>query len=314
MSSILLVIGLAGLWGGTLLTVRGAVRLSKRYGISEGFIGLAILSLGTDLPELVVALSGSVQQLRGVDASGVIVGSAIGSTIAQGSVVLGIAGLVGYLPVAPRMVRRDGAVLILAIVLAGAVIMDGTVGRVEGLVMVIAYGMYFVSLINGERRRDRVAEVLPSGGAPAPVEIIVGLVILTIGAHLAVTGVLEIAAALGITQTLIGVILVGAGTSLPELALSLRAASEGRARLSVGNVLGSNIFDMLVPVGVAAAIHDLLVQPGTILFDFPALIIISVLLLVFLTRRRGLQRTEAVVLVGAYVIYAALRVGAAVVV
>jgi len=311
MATILLLLGIAGLWGGTLMTVRGAIRLSERYGISEGFIGLGILALGTDLPELVVALSGSVQQLRGADASGVIVGSAIGSAIAQGSVVLGVAGLMGYLPVAPRMVRRDGTVLILAIALAAAVIIDGTVTRVEGLVMVLAYGMYFVALINGERRRDRVESVSSSGGTPASVEIVLGLVILTIGAHLAVTGVMDLASTLGITQTLLGVIIVGAGTSLPELALSLRAASEGRPTLSVANIIGSNIFDMLVPVGVASVIHELLVEPGTITFDLPALVIVSVILIFFLFRRRGLQRSEAMVLIGLYVAYAGLRLGVA---
>ena len=99
-------LGLLGLWGGTLLTVRGAVELSERHGLSQGFVGLTVLAIGTDLPELLVSISGSVQQLQGIEASGVIVGNATGSAMAQGTLALGVAGLVGYLGVAPRMVAE----------------------------------------------------------------------------------------------------------------------------------------------------------------------------------------------------------------
>ena len=143
---------------------------------------------------------------------------------------------------------------------------------------------------------------------PAPVEILIGLAVVTFAAHLAVGGGLELAAALGVTQTLLGVILIGAGTSLPELALSLRAAAEKRASMSVGNVIGSNIFDLLVPMGTAAAIHPLVVERGTLLFDLPCLAILTAALLYLLTHKRGLQRWEAMLLIGIYVSYAGLRI------
>jgi cation:H+ antiporter len=187
-------------------------------------------------------------------------------------------------------------------------VFDGTVDRVEGVVLVLAYAMYFVSLVYAERKHSSPSHEMDAGRWPAPVEIGVGLVVVTFGAHLAVTGGVELAAMLGITQTLLGVILIAAGTSLPELALSVRAASQRRASMSVGNVVGSNIFDLLVPVGVASAIHPLSVQRGTILFDLPALALFSVVLLVFLLRRKGLQRHEAMALIGLYVLYTGIRV------
>lgn len=315
MSFVLLVFGVLGLWVGTQFAVGGAVRLSERFGLSEGFVGLAILALGTDLPELVVAVEGSFQQLRGVDASGVIVGSTLGSVIAQGSLVIGIAGLVTYLPVAPTMVRRDGAVLILAVAAVVVVVWDRSVSQVEGTILILAWGIYIANLFLGEQRRHPLdvdeldsIEALKSRMPPVA-EIALGLAILTAGAHVVVTGAVSLADALGVTQTMLGVVVIGAGTSLPELALSLRAAMEKRASMSVGNVIGSNIFDLLVPIGAAAIIHPLRVEEGTVLFDLPALAIVSLVLLFFLHRRRGVQRHEALTLVALYGGYAVFRVG-----
>ncbi len=309
---ILLLIGLAGLWGGTLLTVRGAVQLSERHGLSKGFIGLTILAIGTDLPELVVSIDGSVQQLQGIDASGVIVGNATGSAFVQGTLVLGAAGLFGYLRAAPSMVRRDGLALFLMIGLTALVCLDGRVGRVEGGVMLIAYLMYFLVLVQAERHNGREAEASKGkGGIPPALALSVGLVTVLLGAHVAVTEAIGIAEAWGITQTLVGVLIIGAGTSLPELALSVGAAKSGHTSLSVGNVIGSNIFDLLIPMGVAATISPLHVAPLTVRFDLPAIALASGALVVFLLNRRGIQRREAIALVALYVGYTALRIAMA---
>jgi cation:H+ antiporter len=305
---ILLVLGLAGLWGGTLLTVRGAVDLSERRGLSQGFIGLTVLAIGTDLPELLVSVSGSVQQLQGIDASGVIVGNATGSAMAQGTLVLGVAGLVGYLSVAPRMVRRDGLTLLLAIAITAALALDGRVGRFEGAALLTAYLIYLVALVQEENHATE-APVRHGKARMSPLFAIgVGLVTVMLSAHVVVTEAVALADSFGISQTVLGVLIIGAGTSLPELALAVGAAKQGHASLSVGNVIGSNIFDLLVPVGLAAAIHPVSVAPATIWFDLPALVLATLALLVFLTRRRGIQRPEATALVVLYCGYALLRV------
>ncbi len=305
---VLLLLGLLGLWGGTLLTVNGAVELSERHGLSQGFIGLTILAIGTDLPELLVSLSGSVQQLRGVDASGVIVGNAVGSAIAQGTLVLGVAGMIGYLSVAPRMVKRDGLTLLLAIVLMGALAFDGRVGRVEGVALVAAYLIYLAALVQAESRGAGEGRAARKGRMSPPLLILVGLLTVTLSAHIVVTEAVQLADVWGISQTVLGALIVGAGTSLPELALSVGAARRGHASLSVGNVIGSNIFDLLMPVGVGAAIVPLSVAPATLWIDLPAVALATVALLVFLTRRRGLQKREALALLLLYAGYATLRV------
>lgn len=304
---ILLLLGLLGLWGGTLLTVNGAVALSEKHGLSQGFVGLTILAMGTDLPELLVSVSGSIQKLRGVDASGVIVGNAVGSAMAQGTLVLGVAGLVGYLSVAPKMVRRDGATLLLAIGLLAALGIDGRIGHFEGAALLIAYLIYVVALVQAEHHSESRARG-PRGRVSPVLLVAVGLVTVMLSSHVVVTEGIALAEAWGITQTVLGVLIIGAGTSLPELALSVGAARKGHASLSVGNVIGSNIFDLLVPLGLAGVISPLSVAPSTIWFDLPAVALATVALLVFLLRRRGLQKREALALVVLYVGFAVLRV------
>jgi cation:H+ antiporter len=305
---ILLLLGLLGLWGGTLLTVNGAVALSERHGLSQGFVGLTILAMGTDLPELLVSVSGSVQQLQGVDASGVIVGNATGSAMAQGTLVLGVAGLVGYLSVAPKMVRRDGITLLLAIGLVAALGIDGRIGHFEGAALLIAYLIYVAALVQAEHHSTE-EPARGRAGRMSPVFLVgVGLVTVMLSAHIVVTEGVELAAQWGITQTVLGALIIGAGTSLPELALSVGAAKQGHASLSVGNIIGSNIFDLLVPVGLAGAISPVSVAPSTIWFDLPAIALGTVALLIFLLRKRGLQKQEALALLVLYVGYALLRI------
>ncbi|HUP52240.1 MAG TPA: calcium/sodium antiporter [Longimicrobiales bacterium] len=308
LETILFLFGLAGLWGGTLLTVRGAVDVSERHGLSQGFIGLTILAIGTDLPELLVSVSGSLQQLRGIESSGVIVGNAIGSAMAQGTLVLGVAGLFGTMGIAPRMIRRDGLTLLLAIALTTILCWDGDVGRLQGAALLIAYLIYFVSLVQAEHGHGEARTHRDARGPSPMFALFVGLVTVILAAHVVVTEAVELADSWGISQTLVGVLLIALGTSLPELALSIGAMRQGHTSLSVGNVIGSNIFDLLVPVGLAAVIHPLVVDDTTTAFDLPAVALATAALLVFMTRRRGLQRGEAIALIGLYVAYAALRV------
>ncbi len=304
---ILLLLGLLGLWGGTLLTVRGAVLFSERHGLSQGFVGLTVLAIGTDLPELFISVSASLQQLRGIEASGIIVGNAIGSTMAQATLVVGVAGLFGYLSMAPRMVRRDGTTLLLAIAMALLLGLDGMISRGEGMVMLLAYALYLVALSQGERGRKR-NNVSAPGMVPTPILILVGLSTVTLAGHVVVTEGVALAETLGMSQTILGLFILGFGTSIPELALSVGAARDGHGSLAVGNAIGSCVFDLLVPIGLGAALHPLLIGRNTLILDLPALAIGSAALLYFLFRKRGVQRWEAWTLISLYGVYAIVRV------
>jgi cation:H+ antiporter len=256
-----------------------------------------------------VAVNSGLQQIGGVEASGMIVGAALGSAIVQGSLVLGIAGLTSYLPAGPRMVRRYGTTLLACVALCAVLMWDGVVSRIEGLVLVLVYVAFFTVLVRVERSEEDVGELPVPSRLTATQATVAGLAVVTVSAHMVVAGGVALAEALGMSQTLLAVVFVGAGTSLPELALSVRAAAEKHGSLSVGNVIGSNIFDLLVPVGVGATLSPVAVTRGALVVDLPAVTVVTVALMIFLSRRRGLQRPEAAMLLGLYVTYLIVRVG-----
>ncbi len=304
----LLLLGLLGLWGGTEIALQTTLELAERHGLSHAFLGLTVLAVGTDLPELLVAVDGGFHRLAGTPTSGVVVGNAVGSAILQGSLVLGVAGLVSHLRLAPHLLRRDGATLMLAILLLGLVAGDGRVEWFEGASLLAVYAVYSIALVQAERASEKLSggpgrRLLVTGAG-----IVLGLGTVIGSAELVVGRSLVLAEEWGVSQTLIGILLVGTGTSLPELALSLGAAAKGRAGLSVGNVVGSNIFDILVPIGASSVISPLEVERWTLRLDLPALVAITLLALLFFRRRRGIHRPQALALILVFLAYALLRV------
>ncbi len=305
----LLILGLAGLWAGTELALRATVELAKRLDVSERFLGLTVLAVGTDLPELVVTVDGGIQQLRGIDTSGVVIGNAIGSAITQGSLVLGVAGLLGYLHIGGKVIRRDFFVLVM---IAGILVLlgvDGELSRWDCGVLVLLYAVYWGVQARGEKLDTKIRGRRDTKWLRLMLPIVVGVVIVIFSAELVVGNAVEVATAWGMNQAVIGVILIGAGTSLPELALSLGAAAKGKASLSIGNIVGSNIFDLLIPIGASGLIHPIAVGIGTLAIDLPFLVLATVVAAVFFVWRKGLQRVEAGALVALYVAFAVVRIG-----
>jgi cation:H+ antiporter len=150
MDYLLLLIGLAGLWFGTELTIRGAVTVAERLGVSEFIVGVAILSIGSDLPELAIAVDGAIKNLYAGDTSDVIIGTALGSSLGQMGFVLGVAALFSYLTLPRSVVYRHGSILLGSVVLLGIFGLDGHVTATEGIALVTVYLIYFVALF-GDR-------------------------------------------------------------------------------------------------------------------------------------------------------------------
>ncbi len=309
MNLVLLILGLVALWQGTDFALEGALRISSRFGVSRGFVGLTVLAIGTGLPELVVGVAGGMEQLAGVEASGVVVGNMTGSVVTQGALVLGVSGLLSYLRLAPRMIRRDGIILLLAIGLFALVGSDGRIVRSEGAVLIVGYAIYLVALFQAERSGKDAPK--PTEGRRAIVDLLtvtLGLATVAVAAHVVVVNAISIADDWNVSQTVVGIFLVGAGTSLPELALSVRAAAKGQSSMSVGNVIGSNTFDLMVPVGASSAIFPLTVSRDVMIIDIPVMAIVTVTALVFFIRKKGLQKGEALTLLVMYGAYLILRV------
>lgn len=308
MDLVFLILALLALWQGTDFALEGALRISERFGVSQGFIGLTVLAIGTGLPELVVGVVGGMEQLSGIEASGVVVGNVTGSVVAQGALVLGLSGLYAHLSLAPRMIRRDGIILMLAIGLFTLVSIDGRIVRAEGAVLILAYAIYLVALVQAERSGRRTPKPSERRAIVDFATVGLGLVTVVVAAHVVVIEAISIAEAWNVSQTVIGIFIVGAGTSLPELAVSVRAALKGRASISVGNVIGSNTFDLLVPLGASSALFPLAVSRDTLVIDVPVMTVITAAMLIFFLRRKGLQKGEAASLLLMYVGYLVLRV------
>lgn len=307
----LLAVGLAGLWFGTELTIRGAVRIADRLGISEFVIGVAVLSVGSDLPELAIAVDGALKTVAGGDASDVVVGTALGSYLGQLGFVLGFVALFKRLDLAPGTAWRHGFALVGALLLLALFGYDGVVTRLEGALLVTAYIVYFTAMFlgGGSFDTEETGEP-PEKLAVAWILLAAGLVIVTGGADLTVSTAISLAGTMGVSESFVSIVLIGLGTSLPELSISLGAALKDRGSMSVGNLIGSNVFDTLVPVGAAAAISTIRFDAGMLAYELPYLVVLTVVVMFFFLRVRGIQRSEAVIVLAMYFGYVALKFAA----
>jgi cation:H+ antiporter len=303
----LLILGLAGLWLGTEATIRGAVAVAERLHVSEFIIGVVVLSVGSDLPELAIAIDAAIKILNSSDASDVVIGSSLGSALGQIGFVMGVAGLMGTLTLPRRIVYGHGGMLLGSLVLLGLFGLDGQVTRTEGLSLVIVYAIYvFLLLADAFDGEDK-----ETSGDEAPLSVsfvylAVGLILVIVCAELTVSSATALAVALNVEQSVIAIVIIGLGSSLPELSISVAAIMKGRNSLSVGNLIGSNVFDTLVPVGVAAAIAKLQFNPEMLHRELPFLVLLTAVVLILFHRKRGIQRGEAAVILGLYLGYVVL--------
>lgn len=262
-----LAFGLYLLLKGADWLVDGASSLAKRVGISDLTIGLTVVAFGTSMPELVVNILSSV---RG--ANDIAIGNIVGSNIANILLILGICATITSVAVKTSTVWKEIPLALLASVvlmlMANDAIVDGyaisELGRSDGLAF-LAFFLIFLWYIAGMRRDDADDEtdaIRPRSLWQSVGLVALGLMLLMGGGKLAVDGAVAIAAALGVSQTLIGLTIVAVGTSLPELATSVVAARRGKADIAVGNIVGSNIFNVFWILGVSAIIAPLRFQPA----------------------------------------------------
>lgn len=301
---ILLLVGLTALVMGSRFSVRQAVAIAEHYRLSDVFIGVAVLAIGSDLPEIVISLTASMHQSAQVDTSGLIVGNAIGSNFSQIGLILGIVGMFGYLTLGRELVFSHGGVLLGAILYLLLASLDGDISRVEGGILVLAFVVYLVMLYGQEHREPvkRRRKKMP-GMIKTWLLLLLSLGAVMGGAEVTVRSTINLAEFFGISQSVIAIVVIGVGTSLPELAISLGAVMEARGGMSVGNLLGSNIIDTLLPIGAAALVHPLTIEQGLVQFDMPLLFGLTLVVLVMFLRRRGLQRVEASMLIVLYGFY-----------
>lgn len=305
---LLLLAGLAILLVAGELLVRGAVSLAKLLSIPALLIGLTVVAFGTSAPELVV----TIQAVLSGD-NGIAMGNIVGSNVANILLVLGLPAIVSAISLATPRLRRHAAVMIAATaVFCGFVYVTGVIGTLAGgvmLALIAAYiGLIAFDAMRGGGEADLMAEVEELGATEAsrwrtPLYLVLGLVGLPLGAHLLVSSGSDLARLLGVRDEVIGLTIVAFGTSLPELATVFAAALKREADVAVGNILGSNIFNLLFVGGVAGLVGTSTFSDAARTIDLPVMIASAVLLAGLVFARGRIGRLLGVVLTLAYVAY-----------
>lgn len=305
------VVGGALLVVGAELLVRGASRLALTLGISPLVVGLTVVAFGTSAPEMAVTVRAAF-----AGSADVAVGNVVGSNIFNVLLILGVSALIVPLVVAQPLVRRDVPIMIATSLAALLLALDGRISRADGLLLVAGIAGYTVWLIR-ESRRDppevvaEYDEALDAAGArthrPAVQAgmVVVGLVLLVLGAQWLVDAAVRTATLLGVSELVIGLTIVAAGTSLPEVATSILAAFRGQRDIAVGNVVGSNIFNVLAVLGLAGLVAPagVAVPSGALTFDMPIMIAVAVATLPIAVSGYAIVRWEGAVLLLYYVAY-----------
>jgi cation:H+ antiporter len=296
---VLLALGAEGL-------VRGSSSIALRMGVTPLVIGLTVVAFGTGSPEMIVSLEAALG-----GNSDLALGNIVGSNICNIALILGVAALARPLHVRSALLQREVPVMVAVTLLLGVLLYDGNVGRVEGAVLTVGAVVYTVATYRAARR-DRDTEVAAEFAqelpAPEPSTarsaalVIAGFVGLLIGANVLVHGAVVIAQAMGMSQVVIGLTVIAIGTSLPELATSVVAALRNDADVAFGNVLGSNILNILLILGVVAMLQPISTAALRPL-DLAVLIGSAVAIYPLLWRGRILNRWEGALLLGGYAAY-----------
>ncbi|MEH6646844.1 calcium/sodium antiporter [Sulfitobacter sp.] len=255
--------GLVGLlFGGTLL-VQGAVSITARLGVSPLLIGVVLVGFGTSTPELLTSLNAAL-----AGAPGIATGNVVGSNIANILLILGLTALVRPALLDRQMMVLDGGAMVLVTLTAVPMLLSGIVGRIDGAILCAALTVYLIVRLRTGGEVDDVVDLeAPSPLQRALVIFAAGLAVTLISAHLLVLGAVGFARQLDISEAMIGVTIVAIGTSLPELVTSLIAARKGQSDLAIGNILGSNIFNISGILGLTALIHPLEVPASIYGYD-----------------------------------------------
>jgi cation:H+ antiporter len=279
--------------------VRGAVNLSLRLGIPAFLVGMTVVAFGTSAPELLV----SVQAVL-ADAGGLALGNVVGSNIANILLVMGAPALLAPVVIG-RESRRDFGIMLGVTSLFIALAFTGVIGLWQALVLLAAFAVFMGdSILRGRKARVAVEELEGADpdlqGPKIAIYLALGLAGLPIGAHLLVTGAVDIAAALGVSDVVIGLTIVAIGTSLPELATTLMAALRREGGVALGNILGSNIFNLLLILGVAGLVGPMTVPVEMLRLDLWVMLGAALLLAPFIWTGRPIGRMFGAVLLLAY--------------
>lgn len=314
---VILIIGFILLIKGADIFVDGSSSIAKKIGIPSVIVGLTIVSLGTSAPELAVS---SISALQGNN--GIAIGNVLGSNIFNTLVVLGGTAIAMPLIIRKKIVKRDFLVNILVAIILYIIAFgisfngkDGLISRIDGLILLLLCIIYTIVLIRSaikdkssrDTDMESKAAIINIRIGPNIIKIIVGIIGIVLGGKFVVDSATNIAYSIGMSEKLVGLTIVAVGTSLPELVTSIVAALKGETEIAIGNVLGSNIFNILLILGLSSTINPIVVT-GNLYMDLLFLIIVTIIIgiIIFFNKDKEikkLNRLEGTVLILVYVVY-----------
>lgn len=317
LQSILFSIGIVGIYYGAEWLVKGSSNLARVFGISPLIVGLTVVAFGTSSPELAVSLTAALKESQAI-----AVGTIIGSNIANIGLVLGITAIIFPLKVERIIMRSELPLMIGVLIIFYLMAMDKNIGFIDGLilftgiVLFTGYQVYRVLNSRKNKKKQNTEQNINTAGLekgpgktkrkhlPINISLIaVGLACLLIGSHLLVKSAIFIAGSFGVSEMVIGLTVVAFGTSIPEMATSVVSAFRKESDICVGNIIGSNIFNILMVIGSVALIKPLNVTKQTIFFDIPIMIIFSLALIPMIRGNLIINRLEGFLLTSGYFIF-----------
>lgn len=314
MTFVYLIAGLVLLVAGAEVLVRGAAKLAAQFGISPLVIGLTVVAFGTSAPETAVSVQAALN-----GSGDIAVGNVLGSNIANVLLILGITALVAPLIVSRQLIRLDVPLMIGASLVTYALAWDGSLSRLDGALLfsgVVAYTLFLIISSRKESAANAADdEFAKEFGLDEPAKphaslinagfVIAGLVLLVAGSNFLVEGAVILARALGLSELVIGLTVIAIGTSLPELATSVMAAIRGERDIAVGNIVGSNIFNLLCVLGLASLVSPqaIGVAASALAFDFPVMIAVAIACLPIFFAGYTINRWEGLLFVAYYAAY-----------
>ena len=313
---IAIVLGLATLVWSSDKFVEGAASIAESFGVSTLMVGLTVVAFGTSAPEILVSGFASA-----TGSPGLAIGNAIGSNIANIGLVLSFTSLIVAVPVHPIAKKQDLSVYIGVVILVGLIFVDGEFAQFEGASLIIALIIISTLMVKTRSKITDPALITELEGLPLETDsdehevltrnqalfaFFIGLVMLLVSSRLLVWGAVTVAQAFGVSKVIIGLTIIAVGTSLPELAATLTSALKGHHDLAIGNILGSNILNMLAVLPLPGLIAPGALEAGTFSRDFAVMALLSALMFVFIYLPREkeiITRSKGIVLLGIYATY-----------
>ena len=296
---VLIIAGVAMVLYGADRLTEGASALARRMNVSEIIIGLTIVAAGTSAPELFVSL---VSALKGTP--DMAIGNVVGSNTMNAMLIVGCAAMVAPMTISKSTVRKDIPFAVFASVLLPLLALDSFLGRIDGVILLAGFAAFMYYTLSQAKggKAEPATEIKTVNPWMSAFFVFLGLALLVIGSNIFVDSASRVAYSLGISEGVVGLTIVAGGTSLPELATSVVAARKGQSAIAIGNVIGSNVFNILMILGLTATISPMQIQ-GITMIDFSLMLGSVVLVWLFSRTKYTVERWEGLLLVVGYLVY-----------